>query len=436
MGWKDEYKRKKVTADKAVKVVNSGNGIGFPLLTSEPPMLMDALYKRKDELKDVVFFKGAEYLGAKFLEPGMEKHFRLNSSFVFKPSFQAVAEGRADFTSVHNYAASKFFENRVRSIDIFMGVVSPPDRHGNFSLGINVFQSPAMIAAAKTVIFEVNEYMPRTYGASNVNISKVDLIVENSAPLVKAPKRSNPTEVEKKIGENVASLIKDGDTIQIGMGSISEAIVAYLADRKDLGMHSELLPAGMEKLVANGVVTGKKKTLHPGKILCTYCLPAEGDDEILEFVKENPMVEFHTTAYVNNPCVIAQNDNMVAIVNALEIDLFGQANAETFGPVQYSGIGGFCDFVRGANMSKGGRAIIVLPSTAKNDTISRIVSHFKPGTVVSSPRSDTDIVVTEYGIARLAGRTNRDRARALISVAHPKFRESIMEEAKKIGLHI
>jgi acyl-CoA hydrolase len=308
-------------------------------------------------------------------------------------------------------------------IDVALIQVSPPDSHGFCSFGVGIDTTLTAAKKARYVIAQVNTHMPRTYGDSFIHVSDIDAFVEDSRPLCELPKEEI-TDLHLAIARNVASLIDDGATIQTGIGGIPDAVLLYLKDRKDLGVHTELLSDNIIPLIESGVVNGRLKNLHPRKIILGFCL---GTKKLFEFVDDNPSFEFHPNAYTNNPMLIAQNDHMVAINSALQVDITGQVCADSVGTFFYSGIGGQVDFIRGATRSKGGKPIIALPSTAKKDTISRIVPMLNPGAGVVTSRGAVHYIVTEFGVAYLHGRSIRQRAEALIQIAHPKFRNELYE---------
>ena len=294
---------------------------------------------------------------------------------------------------------------------------------------MSVDHSKQLVESAKIVIAEVNPNMPRTYGDTLVHVSQFDYIIENDSPLLELQRFGEQDEVTDAIGKNIASLIDDGDTLQMGTGKIPNALLRYLREKNDLGIHTELFSDGLIELIELGVITGKKKTLWPNKVVATF---VQGTKLVYDYVHENPIFQLMPVEYVNNPCVIAQNDNMVAINQALEIDLLGQVVSEAIGTKQYSGIGGQLDYLTGAAMSRNGKPILVLPSTAKNGTVSRITCQIKPGTPVTDTRNDVHYVVTEYGVANLFAKTNEQRARELINIAHPDFREELKGQYKEL----
>lgn len=427
MKWQDIYQQRLVSAADAVKVIKSGDRIVPGHAASESELLVGEMVKRQD-LENVIIYQGVALGSSPYCRPEMEGRFTLYSMFLGQNTRSAVWEHRGDFIPLHFHQFPKAFRDWLH-VDVFLTIVSPPDKYGYCSLGVSVDHSKQLVESAKTVIAEVNPNMPRTCGDTLVHVSQLDYIVENDGPLLELQRFAQKDEVTDAIGRNVASLIKDGDTIQMGAGTIPDAVLLYLREKNDLGIHTEMFSDGLIDLIELGVVTGKKKTLWPNKIVATF---AEGTKKTYEYVDENPIFQFMPVDYVNNPCVIAQNDNMVSINQALEIDLLGQVVSESVGTNQYSGIGGQLDYLRGAAMAKNGRSILVLPSTAKNGTISRISCTLKPGTPITDTRNDVHYVVTEYGIANLFCKTNAERARALIDIAHPKFRDELRSQYKEV----
>jgi acetyl-CoA hydrolase len=325
------------------------------------------------------------------------------------------------------------FKNGIIQPDVALINVSPPDEFGFCSYGIDVGNIKTPAEKAKIVIAQINKNMPRGLGDSFIHVNKIDYIVEADEPLLELPQVDPNTSPEvlkvyDKIGENVASLIEDGATIQMGIGAIPDSVLKYLRDRRNLGVHTEMFSDGIVELVEEGVITGEEKTLHPGKIIAGFVL---GSKQAYDFVDNNPIIEFHPQEYVNDPFVIAKNKKMVAINSAIEIDLTGQVCSDSIGSKFYSGIGGQVDFIRGAAHSEGGKAIIAIPSTTKDEKISRIVTALKPNAGVVTSRGDVRYVVTEYGVAHLFGKSIQERAKALIEIAHPKFRDELTEFAKK-----
>jgi acyl-CoA hydrolase len=336
---------------------------------------------------------------------------------------EAVNEGRADYTPVYLSEIEELFESGAMPIDVALIEVSPPDSHGFCSFGVGVDTTLTAARLARYVVAQVNDQMPRTYGDSFIHVSKIDAIVESSRPLC-AMKRAEITDMQAAIARNVAGLIEDGAVLQTGIGGIPDAVLPLLMDRKDLGVHSELVSDGVIPLIDAGVITGARKNFKPRKIILGFAL---GTKNLFDYVDNNPIFEFHPTAYTNDPALIARNDNMVAINSALQVDITGQVCSDSIGTYFYSGIGGQVDFLRGASRSKGGKPIIALSSTAKNGTISRITPMLAPGAGVVTSRGLIRYVVTEYGVAYLHGKSIRERAQALIEIAHPKFREELYD---------
>lgn len=428
MKWQDEYKQRLVTASEAVKVIKSGDRVVPGHAASESELLVGEMVKRSD-LENVTVCQGVSLGSSPYCKPDMEGRFIINSMFLGPNTRSSVWDNRGDFIPLHFHQFPRAFRDGWLPVDVFMTIVSPPDKYGYCSLGVSIDHSKQLIESAKTIIAEVNPNMPRTLGDTFVHVSQLDYIVENDAPLLELKRFAAKDEVTDAIGRNVASLINDGDTLQIGAGTIPDALLYYLKDKNDLGIHTEMFSDGLIELIESGVINGKKKTLWPKKIVATF---VQGTKKVYDYVHEHPGFQFMPVDYVNNPCVIAQNDNMVSINQALEIDLLGQAASESIGTKQYSGIGGQLDYLRGASMARNGRPILVLPSTAKNGTISRITCTMKTGTPLTDTRNDIHYVVTEYGIANLFCKTTEERARALISIAHPDYRAELRRQYKEV----
>lgn len=423
--WKVEYQRKMTNAEKAVKVVKSGDRIIFSHACGEPRTLPGELVKRAKELRNIEIVHMVAMGEALYCRPEYAENFRHVSLFAGGPTREAIWENRADYIPCHNSQIPSLF-GTILPVDVAMISVSPPDNSGFCSLGISVDYTKKAAECAKVVIAEVNRRMPRTHGDSFIHVSQIDSLVEVDLPVHELQKREM-TEVEERIGRHAAELIEDECCLQLGIGGIPDAVLENLTNFKDLGIHSEMIADGVKNLVEKAVITGSKKTLHKGKIIITFLM---GSSEFYEWVNDNPMVEMHPLEYTNNPFVIAQNRKMIAINSALEVDLLGQVCADTLGPHQFSGVGGQVDFVRGAQLAEGGKAIIALPSTAKD--VSRIVPVLKEGAAVTTSRNDVGYVVTEFGIAALRGKTTRERMKALIRVAHPQFREELEKKAFEI----
>lgn len=428
MDWNILYKERIVTAEKAVREIKSGNRVFLTGNCSVPQTVLSALVDYAPNLHDVEIVQALTVGPADYVSPEMEGHLRVNTMFISANIRRAVHEGRADFTPVLLSEYTLLFKNGYLPVDVALIHLSPPDNYGFCSFGIEVGLTKTPAESAKTIIAEINQQMPRTLGDSFVHVSKLDYIIPVDYPLPEIVMGGEgDSEIMQKIAENVAELIPDGATMQMGIGAIPDAVLRYLYGKKDLGVHTELFSDGVIDLVEAGVITNSRKTLHPGKIVAGFVL---GTRRLYQWVDDNPLIELHPTEYVNDPFVIAQNERQVAINSAIEVDLTGQVCADSIGPKLYSGVGGQLDFIYGASRSKGGVPIIALPSTAKE--FSRIVPMLKQGAGVVTTRNHVHYVVTEYGIADLYGKTIRQRAQALINIAHPKFRDELLHQAKEL----
>jgi len=427
MIWIESFRKKITTPEEAVSIVESGNRIYISGNAATPRLLVKALAQRKNELQDVdvvhVLLLGDDPLS----QPGMEGHFRHKSLFVGPADRKAVNEGRADYFPIFLYEIPDLFIHGSLPLDVAIIQTSPPDAHGFLSLGVETLASKAAAENAKKVIVQINDKMPRTLGNCFIHVSKVARAVEVSEPLPQLEIKA-PTEVETKIGQYIAELVPNGATLQLGIGGIPNAALAAMRDKRDLGIHTEMVSDGVMETIEAGVISGAKKTLHPGKVVATFIL---GTTRLYEFVHNNPLFELHPVDYSNDPFIVAQNENMVAINSAIEVDLTGQVCSDSIGYQIYSGFGGQVDFIRGAARSRGGRPIIALPASAKNDEITKIVPHLKEGAGVVTSRGDVHYVVTEYGVAWLHGKSVRRRAEALIKIAHPAFRDELTHFAKE-----
>jgi 4-hydroxybutyrate CoA-transferase len=407
-------------------VIKSGDRVYISGNAATPYILLNALASRKDELEDVelvhVLLLGEDPLS----RPEMEGHFRHNSLFVGPADRKAINEGRADYIPIFLHQIPGLIYSGQMPLDVAMLHLSPPDEHGFMSFGVEVLASKAAAEKAQIVIAQVNEEMPRVLGDSFIHVSRVHKIVEISEELPQL-ERSPFTEVERKIGHFIAELIEDGSTLQLGIGGIPDAVLSALKERRDLGIHTEMVSDGVMEAIEAGIITGAKKTFHPNKVILTFIL---GSKALYGFADNNPVFEAHPTDYTNHPFNVSRNENMIAINSAIEVDITGQVCSDSVGTYIYSGFGGQVDFIRGAAHSKGGKPIIALPSTAKNDEISRIVPFLKKGAGVVTTRADVKYVVTEYGVANLHGRNLQERTVALINIAHPKFRPDLTKEAK------
>lgn len=427
MNWLSSYKQKVVSLEEAVSVVRSGDRVFISGNAATPLLLTNALAKRKDELYDVevnhVLLLGDDPLA----KPGMERNFRHNSLFVGPADREAIADGRSAYVPIHLSEIPALFSKGIIPLDVAFIHVSPPDEHGFMSYGVECAASKAAAESAKIVVAQVNDRMPRTLGDVFLHVSHVHKIVECSEPLLTL-QPGESTEVERKIASHIAGLIKDGDTLQLGIGGIPDAVIAQLDTKRHLGIHTEMVSDGVIRALESGIITNRKKTLHPGKVIATFVL---GSDDLYRYVDNNPIFELHPCDYTNNPFIVAQNENMVAINSAIEIDITGQVCSDSIGSKIYSGFGGQVDFIRGAGYSRGGKPIIAIPSSTKNGTISRIVPQLKPGAGVVTTRADVHYVVTEFGVASLHGRNLEQRAEALIAIAHPAFRSELTEYVKE-----
>lgn len=423
MEWKDIYKNRVKDIDQALKMIKSGDRVVLGHAVGEPMYVVDKLVEKYKEYKDVEIVQLVAMGESKFALAEMEGHFKLNSFFLGATTRECINSGRGDFTPSFFYQIPELFKEKL-PVDVALICVSTPDEKGYCSYGVSCDYTKPAAENAKLVIAQVNKYMPRTLGNSFIHISDIDIIVEKDEP-IKELKAPNIGEIEKAIGENCAKLIKDGDTLQLGIGAIPDAVLLFLNNKKDLGIHSEMISDGVVDLVEKGIVTCKRKNLNKGNINVAFLM---GSKKLYEFVDNNPMISMNSVDYINNPKVIGENDNVVSINSALQVDLMGQVCAETVGLKQYSGTGGQVDFIRGAAFSRGGRSILAFPSTAKNGTVSKIVSILPEGSVITTCRNDVDYVVTEYGIAELRGKTLKERAKNLIDIAHPNFREQLKKE--------
>jgi len=427
MSWENEYKHGLQTADQALECVQSGMRVYIQPGCAEPETLVEALMRRGPYVNDVEIVHMMTMGCAPYAAPEMAGHFRHNAMFIGGNVRDAINDGRADYTPINLSEIEELFESGAMPIDVALLELSPPDSHGFCSFGIGVDTSLTAAKCARHVIAQINDQMPRTYGDSFIHVSDLDSIVESSRPLCEA-KRPKTGDIQVAIAKNVAGLIEDGAVLQTGVGGIPDAVLPFLMDRKDLAVHSELVSDGVMPLIEAGVLTGARKNFKPRKIIVGFAI---GTRKMFEFVDNNPIFEFHPTAYTNHPEFIGRNDNMIAINSALQIDLTGQVCSDSIGNQFYSGIGGQVDFLQGASYSKGGKPIIALSSTAKDGKISRIVPMLSPGAGVVTSRGLVRYVVTEYGVAFLHGKSIRERAKALIEIAHPKFREELYEYCEK-----
>jgi acetyl-CoA hydrolase len=418
---------KLTSPEAAVEQVRSGARVYLQGGCAVPRELVNALVARREELSDVEIVHLHTEGPAPYVQPAMAGHFRHNALFVGNNTREAVNAGRADVTPVFLSEAPSLFRTTL-PLDVALIQVSPPDRAGFCSLGISVDCAKPAAEAAGIVIAQINPQMPRTHGDSFIHIDTIDYLAPVDEPLIEVA-CPPPGEVARSIGRHVASLIEDGSTIQMGIGGVPDGVLAALGGHRHLGVHTEMFSDGLLELMERGVVDNSMKNYHPGKVVTSFVI---GSRRLYDFVDDNPMIEMHPVTFTNDPAVIARNDRMVSINSAIEVDLTGQVCADSIGHRLYSGIGGQIDFVRGAVRSRGGKAIIALPSTAQDGNVSRIVHELKPGAGVVTTRGDVRFVVTEHGFADLHGRTLRERARALISIAAPQFRGDLEQAASRL----
>lgn len=431
MSWQEIYNSKIISAADAVKSIRSGDRVFLTGNCSVPQVLLEALVERAPEFYDVELCQ-ALTIGEKtpYTVPGMERHLRVNTMFISHQTRKAVNEGRADFTPVLLSEFTLLFKNRHLPVDVALVHLSPPDEHGFCSYGVEVGLTKAPAEAARIIIAEVNQQMPRTLGDAFIHVSKLTHVVPVDYPLAEFNMTSDgESELATRIASHVAELIPDGATMQMGIGAVPDAVLGFLYDKKDLGIHTELFSDGVIDLIEAGVINNARKTLHPGKIVAGFII---GSKRLYNYVDDNPIVELHRTEYVNDPFVIAQNYRQVALNSAIEVDFTGQVCADSIGTFLYSGVGGQLDFVYGAARSEGGVPIIALPATAKGGELSRIVPTLKPGAGVVTTRNHVHYVVTEFGVAKLYGKSVRERAQALIGIAHPKFRDELTRQAQEL----
>ena len=423
--WREEYRYKCMDAAQALAAVRSGDRVWIQSSCATPTTLVNALVAHASELRNVEIVHMKTLGEAAYTRPEYEGIFRHRGLFLGDNVREAVVAGRADYTPIFLSEIEGLFISGALPLDVVLMQVSPPDDHGFVTLGAAVDCTMSAVRCARTVIAEVNERMPRTHGETAIHVSRISAIVETTRPLLELHPEPFTT-LHRRIAENVASLIPDGATLQTGIGGIPDAMLACLGDKRDLGIHSELVGDGVIDLMESGVLNGERKSLHRGKAVLSFVL---GSQRLLDYVDDNPAFEFRPICYTNDPFVVAQNDRMVAINAALQIDLTGQVCSDSLGIKPYSGFGGQVDFIRGAARSKGGVPIIALPSTAKNGTVSRIATVLEPGAGVVTSRADVHYVVTEHGIAYLHGKTLRERAEALIAIAEPRFRGELEDFA-------
>ncbi|WP_300692543.1 acetyl-CoA hydrolase/transferase C-terminal domain-containing protein [uncultured Oscillibacter sp.] len=424
MAWQTYYEERKISSDEAVRHIKSGNRVVIGHACGEPSHLVDALVSHAEDYENVEIVHMVAMGKCEYCQPGMERHFHHNAYFAGARTRDAINTGRGDFTPCCFYQVPQLFHTTM-PVDAALVTVTPPDENGMVSLGVSVDYDYEAVMTAGITIAQVNDQMPFTYGKL-IPVEKITYFVEHSSPIIQlSPPKIGP--VEEAIGAHCASLVRDGDTLQLGIGAIPDAVLNSLKDKKDLGIHTEMFSDGVVELAEAGVITNRAKSLHPGKYVANFLM---GTKRLYDFVDHNPDVLVLPVDYVNNPIVIGQNDNLVSINSCVQVDLMGQVASESIGTKQISGIGGQVDFVRGAAFSKGGRSIIAMPSTVKGTT-SKIVPMLDVGVTVTTSRTDVDYVVTEYGIAQLKGRSLRERAKSLTQIAHPDFRGELREAFRR-----
>ena len=424
------YNQKKMSPADAVGMVNDGNTIVIPTGVGEPPALLQALSERRHTLRDVAVSQILPLRKFAYIDPETRDNIRHDAYFFGGATRAGGQTGWVDFVPAYFSELPMLIDRGLSPADVVMSMASPMDEHGYFALSLAPDYTMAAVRKARVILLEVNPNVPFANGDCHVHISQVAGLVESDDELFEVGLPAIGP-VQEAIGKHVAELIEDGATLQIGYGGIPDAVVMQLKHKRDLGIHTEMIGDGILSLIESGAVTNRRKTFMPGKMVATFAL---GSRKLYRFLHRNPMLEMHPVEFTNDPYIAAQNDNLCCINATLQIDLLGQCGSESLGHLPYSGTGGQVDFVRAANRSKNGKAFIVLPSTAKNDTISRIAPVLCPGTHVTTSKNDINYVVTEYGVAQLRGKTARQRAEALIGIAHPNFREELREAAKKMNL--
>lgn len=426
MTWKTWYKEHLFTPAQAVQQIKSGQRVVVAHACGEPSIILDALVANAAQYENVEIIHMVAMGKAAYCQPQYDKNFHHNAFFLGGSTRAAATEGRVDFTPVYFSEIPSLLREDLRP-NVTLLQCSPPDAHGYVSLGVSVDYTKPAAEASDLVIAQVNQNMPRTLGDSFLHVTQIGCLVEADTPVIElAPPKIG--DVERAIGENVASLVRDGDTLQLGIGAIPDAVLLFLKEKNDLGIHTEMFSDGVVELVEAGVITNKAKTLHRGQSVATFLM---GTRRLYDYVNNNPAVAMYPVDYVNDPYVIGQNDNLVSINSCVQVDIMGQVVSTSAGLRQISGVGGQVDFVRGANLSKGGRAIMAMPSTTGKGKISKIVPFLDQGSAVTTTRNEVNYVITEYGIAKLKGKSLRQRAEALIRIAHPDFRDELTAEFRR-----
>ena len=426
----EQYRQKRRSAHDAVDEVQDDDVIVVPTGVGEPPALLNALSERRREFRGVRVAQILPIGRYGYFDPETVDHVRHTAYFLGGASRAGGQQGWVDTLASNFSELPDLIRRGLTPADVVFSLASPMDEHGYFSLSLGTDYTMAAVERARAVVLEVNPNVPFAHGNCHVHISQVSALIEGEAPLAEV---GLPTigPVHEAIGRYVADMIEDGSTLQIGYGSIPDAVVMQLKHKRDLGVHTEMMGDGLLSLIECGAVTNRSKTYLPGKSIATFAL---GSAKLYRYMQRNPGLEMHPVDFTNDPWLAARNDKLVSVNATLQIDLFGQCGSESLGPVPYSGTGGQTDFVRAANRSAGGKSFIVVPSTAKEGRISRIVATLEPGTLVTTSKNDVNYVVTEYGVAQLRGKTMRERARALISIAHPDFRGDLQQQAARLRL--
>jgi len=430
MSVQDLYQAKRRSADDAIALLKNDDFIIVPTGVGEPPTLLNALSDQRRRFRNIRIAQILPVRKFAYFDPETSEHVRHVAFFYGGASRQCGKEGWIDFIPSYFSEMPALIERGLIPADVVFAMASPMDQHGYFSLSLGADYTMAAVARARVIVLEVNPHVPYANGNCHVHISQISALVESSEPVLEVglPKIGP---VQQAIGKYVADMIEDGSTLQIGYGGIPDAVVMQLTAKRDLGIHTEMIGDGILTLIESGAVTNRRKNYLPGKMVATFAL---GSNKLYRFMDRNPGLEIHPVDFTNDPYLAGQNDNLVAINATLQIDLLGQCGSESLGPTPYSGTGGQSDFVRAANRSKGGKAFIVVPSTAKDDSISRIVPTLTPGTHMSTSKNDINYVVTEFGVAQLRGKSAKQRAQELIAIAHPSFRAELRAEAKKLNL--
>jgi 4-hydroxybutyrate CoA-transferase len=411
----------------AVRCIRSGDTVFVGSGCAAPTLLLEAMAARAPELYHVEVVHILIFGPAPHLAPGMETHFRHNALFTGSNARKAVNEGRADYTPIFLGEIPGLITKGLKPVDVVLLQVTPPDRHGFCSLGIDCAATLSAVRVAKYIVGLVNPLMPRVYGENFIHKSRFHRLVEFECPLHELA-REPMSDLHAKIGSHIAGLIPNGACLQLGIGGIPDAVLNYLRNKRDLGMHTEMFSDSAVELVEEGVINCRAKNYHKDKMVASFVL---GTQKLYDFVRENPLCEFRPVDHTNDPFVIARNDNMIAINSAISVDITGQVNSDSIGHSIYSGFGGQIDFMRGAARASGGKPVIGLPSATKNDTVSKIVFELAPGSGVVTSRGDVHYVATEFGVAFLHGKSIRERAHELINIAHPKFRDELRFQAKQ-----